>query len=103
MVSTVFSGGAITRNDAPSTAKADRVARLISKGMRCPVVSFCELRISFPPRRAEQVRACVACTPYPLTGALAVLSAVALLRFGVNSAWLVAGGAAAGLILSAVR
>ena len=39
----------------------------------------------------------------PLTGALAVLSAVALLRFGVNSAWLVAGGAAAGLILSAVR
>src|SRR2546430_13560056 len=37
MVSTVFSGGASTRNDAPSTAKADRVARLISKGMRCPV------------------------------------------------------------------
>src|SRR5207244_2152121 len=28
----------------------------------------------------------------PLTGALAVLSAVALLRFGVHSAWLVAGG-----------
>jgi chromate transporter len=39
----------------------------------------------------------------PLTAALAVFSAVALVRFEVNSAWLVAGGAAAGLIASAVR
>jgi chromate transporter len=38
----------------------------------------------------------------PLTGALAVLSAVALLRFGVNSAWLVAGGAAVGLLVGAL-
>ncbi len=34
----------------------------------------------------------------PLTIALAVVSAVALLRFRVNSVWLIAGGAAAGLV-----
>jgi chromate transporter len=32
----------------------------------------------------------------PLTAALAVLSAVALLRFDLNTAWLVAAGAAVG-------
>jgi len=39
----------------------------------------------------------------PLTAALAVLAAVALIRFRVNSAWLVLGGAAVGLAASLAR
>jgi chromate transporter len=39
----------------------------------------------------------------PFTVALAVASAVALLRFRVNSAWLVLGGAAAGLLVTGFR
>jgi len=34
----------------------------------------------------------------PLTIALAVISAVLLLRFKINSTWLIAGGALAGLV-----
>jgi chromate transporter len=39
----------------------------------------------------------------PLTAAIAVVSLVLLMRFKVNSTWLIAGGALIGLLSAAIR